>query len=419
MSMNALKRFFSFSTRKQLLIVLVVFLLVFVVWRIVQAKTLAARTKTPETNVVQIKASEVVQLQPTAFDKTLPISGALEPYEQAMVSARASGEVREVLVREGQAVRAGQTLALLVATNYQAQADQARAAVESAQSALKLAEQDLSNNTELFQSGFIAKMALQRFEAARLNARSNLVNAQQSLVIAQRNLSETQITAPISGVVAARKINTGETVGAGSMLFTLVNDQVFQLTAPISAEQIGQLQIGQSVALSASGVDGAFSGTVERINPAALAGSRSYTAYIRVNNTGHLRAGMFAQGQIVLSSKPNVLSLPATAIRTKDGVRSVYVLSGNSLSERTVTTGERASDAINAPIEITSGLNPGESVVRMDLGVFKPNMAVEVIADAARPAVQNTSANAATQTPAQAAAPKGMWARIKAWFAQK
>lgn len=416
--MSALKRFFSFSTRKQLTILVVLVLLILVVVRIIQAKTLAARTKAPETNVVQIKASEVVQLQATSFDKTLPISGALEPYEQALVSARASGEVREVLVREGQKVGAGQTLAQLVATNYQAQADQARAAVESAQSSLKLADQDLANNTELFQSGFIAKMALQRFEAARLNARTNLVNAQQTLVIAQRNLSETRISAPIAGVVAARKINTGETVGAGSVLFSIVNDQSFQLAAPISAEQIGTLQTGQTVQLTAPGVEGTFTGTLERLNPAAQAGSRSYTAYVRVQNTGHLRAGMFAQGQIVLSSKPNVLSLPATAIRTKDSVQSVYVLKGSSVELRTVTTGERASDAINAPIEITSGLNTGEMVVRLDLGNFKPNMTVELLGEPANVGGAH-SGSAAESANSATSAPKGWWARIKGWFGQK
>lgn len=405
--MRALNKFFSMSRRQQLVVLLILALLMFVVFRIVQAKTLASRAKAPEVTAIQIKTSEIIQLQSTSFDKTLSLSGALDPYQQAVVSARASGEVQEVRVREGQTVKKDEVLAQLVTTTYQAQVNQASAAVESAQQSLLLAQNDFANNEALFNSGFIAKMALQRFEVARQNAQSNLTNAQQSLVIAQRGLSDTKIIAPIAGVVAARKINTGETVGSGTVLFSIVNESSFELAAPISAEQIGSLSVGQAVQLSATGVSQAFTGTVERINPAAQAGSRSYTTYIRVNNPGNLRAGMFAQGQVLLSSRPDVLSLPATAIHSKDNQKFVYVFANNTLTERAVTIGERTSDAIDAPVEITSGLTTGESVVRLDLGNIKPDLQVTLIDEKA------------AQAPESASKPSGVLAKIKAWFTQK
>jgi RND family efflux transporter MFP subunit len=405
--MRALNKFFSMSRRQQLVVLLILALLMFVVFRIVQAKTLASRAKAPEVTAIQIKTSEIIQLQSTSFDKTLSLSGALDPYQQAVVSARASGEVQEVRVREGQTVKKDEVLAQLVTTTYQAQVNQASAAVESAKQSLLLAQNDFANNEALFKSGFIAKMALQRFEVARQNAQSNLTNAQQSLVIAQRGLSDTKIIAPIAGVVAARKINTGETVGSGTVLFSIVNESSFELAAPISAEQIGSLSVGQTVQLSATGVSQAFTGTVERINPAAQAGSRSYTTYIRVNNPGNLRAGMFAQGQVLLSSRPDILSLPATAIHSKDNQKFVYVFANNTLTERAVTTGERTSDAIDAPVEITSGLTTGESVVRLDLGNIKPDLQVTLIDEKA------------AQAPESASKPSGVLAKIKAWLTQK
>ena len=405
--MRALNKFFSMSRRQQLVVLLILALLMFVVFRIVQAKTLASRAKAPEVTAIQIKTSEIIQLQSTSFDKTLSLSGALDPYQQAVVSARASGEVQEVRVREGQTVKKDEVLAQLVTTTYQAQVNQASAAVESAKQSLLLAQNDFANNEALFNSGFIAKMALQRFEVARQNAQSNLTNAQQSLVIAQRGLSDTKIIAPIAGVVAARKINTGETVGSGTVLFSIVNESSFELAAPISAEQIGSLSVGQAVQLSATGVSQAFTGTVERINPAAQAGSRSYTTYIRVNNPGNLRAGMFAQGQVLLSSRPDILSLPATAIHSKDNQKFVYVFANNTLTERAVTIGERTSDAIDAPVEITSGLTTGESVVRLDLGNIKPDLQVTLIDEKA------------AQAPESASKPSGVLAKIKAWFTQK
>ena len=94
--MRALNKFFSMSRRQQLVVLLILALLMFVVFRIVQAKTLASRAKAPEVTAIQIKTSEIIQLQSTSFDKTLSLSGALDPYQQAVVSARASGEVQEV-----------------------------------------------------------------------------------------------------------------------------------------------------------------------------------------------------------------------------------------------------------------------------------------------------------------------------------
>ena len=399
--------FFALSRRKQWVTVLLLVLALFIGFRVFQALTKASRAKAPPASVVQIKTSELVEVQSTAFDKVLPLSGSLNPYQQTLISARASGEVAQVLVREGQTVNKGDVLAELSTITYQAQVDQARASVNSAQQSLALAQQDYKNNKELLDAGFIAKMALQRIEVNRQSAQSALTQAQQSLVIAQRSLSEARINAPIAGVVAARKINVGDTVGIGSPLFSIVNDSTFELASPIPAEQIGQ-----SVQLRTAGVEQAFSGVIERVNPATQTGSRSYMVYVRVYNNGQLRSGMFAEGTILLSSRPNVLSIPATAVRSADGASHVYVVNNGVLEKRTVTVGERASEQIDAPIEITSGLSTGERVVRLDLGMMKPDLKVELLDDTGTvPSAESSKDGTAPQ--------QGLMSKIKTWFSKK
>jgi RND family efflux transporter MFP subunit len=396
-------------------VALLILMTAFIGFRVYQALTKASRAKAPPASTVQIKTSELIEVQSTAFDKVLPLSGSLNPYQQTLVSARASGEVAQVWVREGQNVNKGDALAELSTITYQAQVDQARASVNSAQQSLALAEQDYKNNKELLDAGFIAKMALQRIEVSRQNAQSALTQAQQGLVIAQRGLSEARISAPISGVIAVRKINQGDTVGIGSPLFSIVNDSTFELASPIPAEQIGQIQIGQSVQLRTAGVTDAFSGNIERVNPTTQAGSRSYMVYVRVTNNGQLHSGMFAEGSILLSSRPNVLGIPATAVRSADGASFVYVINNGKIEKRTVTLGERASEQMDAPIEITSGLSAGERVVRLDLGTIKPDLKVELLNDTG--AAQTTEASkstVATPEPAQ-----GLIAKIKVWFSKK
>ncbi|TDR31433.1 efflux RND transporter periplasmic adaptor subunit [Hydromonas duriensis] len=382
MSLQSFKSSESRSLRKVMLWALLIALVALVGFRIYQSMGRASKAKVPPAKVMQLKATELIAVQPSTFEQTLPLSGALTPYTQATVSARASGEVQSVKVREGQVVSKGQVLAVLVGTTYQAQYQQAVANLESAKSALELAKKDYDNNRQLVQEGFISTMALQKLEVSLANANSQLRNAQEALVIAKRALSEVTIVAPVSGAIATSKINAGDTVAIGSPLFSIVNTDQFELVAPISAEQIGSLSAGQTVQLSSIGVAQPFQGRVDRINPEAQNGSRSYSVYVAVDNpTGQLKSGMFAQGQIVLTARTGVLTVPATAIRHVDNRNFVYVVRDGKMTEQDVNLGARASDAIDAAVEITSGLNAGDQVVRLDLGVLKSGVDVVILSD--------------------------------------
>ena len=358
--------------RKLVLFAVVVAILVTAAVRIGQSFMRADKAKPTAVTQMQLKQTEVITMAAGSFAQTLPLSGALNPYTQATVSARASGEVAQVLVREGQSVTKNQVLAILNDTNYRAQLDQAVASEQSATASLKLAQQDYANNLQLVKEGFISKIGLQKVEVTLESARAQLQNATQAKIMAQRALSEISIKAPVSGVVATRNLREGESAAIGSPMFSIVNVDAFELQAPISAEQIGSIAQGQTVQLNSTGVAEPFTGVVERINPAATNGSRSYVAYIRVDNsTGTLKAGMFAQGQIVITARDGVLAVPATALHTRDKTQFVYVVKDNALAEQEVVTGARASDAIDALVETTSGLNAGDVVVRMDLGQLK------------------------------------------------
>ena len=358
----------------------VIALLGFIGFRVYQAQARAGKAKVVAPTVMQLKNSELVVVQPSAFAQTLPLSGSLDPYTQAVVSARVGGEVLSVNVREGQSVKKGQVLAALVNTTYQAQYQQAVSNVASAKSALDLAQKDYNNNTQLVKEGFISQMALQKLEVTLASASAQLRNAEEAQVIARRTLGEATIVAPVSGVIATSKVNAGDTVAIGSAMFSIVNTSRFELVAPISAEQIGALQPGQTVALSSAGVAQPFIGRVDRINPAAQDGSRSYAVYIAVDNpTGQLKSGMFAQGQIVLAAHANALTVPATAIHAVDQRHFVYMIKDGKLLAQDVTLGARASDAIDAPVEIASGVASGDQVVRLDLGVLKAGVDVQVV----------------------------------------
>lgn len=364
--------------------VLLLALIALIALRLYQSLTQAARAKPAPVTEMQIKQGELVAVGGSTFEQTLPLSGSLNPYVQTTVRPRASGEVARVLVREGQAVQANQVLAELVDTTYQAQLAQAQANVSSAQRSFDVTLQDYKNNQQLFEEKFISKMALDKLNVNVAAAQTQLDNAKQALVIAKQSASETVIRAPVAGYVASSAAQKGDTVGNDTAMFVIVNIDSFELAAPVSAEQVGMIRAGQTVQLSATGIAQPFDGVVERVNPAAQSGSRSYLVYIRVDNpTGLLKAGMFAQGKIVLSTSPNTLSVPATALHTVGDKVYVYKVADSKLVKQFVTIGTRASDAIDAAVEITSGLVANDTVIRLDLGELKEGVSVSVLSDAA------------------------------------
>lgn len=396
----------SSRLRKILLIGLVFALLAGGGFRVYQSLGKANKAKVAPVTLIQLKPTELLTVALGGFEQTLPLSGALTPFTQVVVSSRAAGELQSVLVREGQAVTQGQVMATIVDTTYRAQLDQARSNVTSAISSLGLAQKNYDNNMKLVEEKFISKMALQSFEVALANAQAQVNNMKNAQVIAERAIAETSIKAPVSGVVSVKNVDKGGTVAVGTAMFTVVNVDQFELAAPISSDQIGLLHPGQVVELSSAGVVAPYKGVVSRVNPAAQNGSRSYLAYIRVDNgDGQLKSGMFAQGKIVLSSRTNVITVPATAIHHMDDRDFVYSIKEGKLSRQDVTLGARASAAIDAPVEITSGVSVGDQIIRLDMGVLKVGVDVKVLdADATSPApasvdAKPVAAQTAVETP--------------------
>jgi len=147
-------------------------------------------------------------------------------------------------------------------------------------------------------------------------------------------LKDTVIVAPIAGLVSNRSVQAGEKISPDNKLFELLDLRVLEMEAPVPAQEIGKIKIDQSVQISIEGVAERFKGVINRINPGTAPGSRSIMAYIQIANPQHdLRAGMFAQAQLVMQQKNDVISIPQTALRYENGQAFVYALSAQGLQQ--------------------------------------------------------------------------------------
>lgn len=315
--------------------------------------------------VIEFDASDLAEVQSRALVRSLPFTGTLRPYAEAAVKAKVPGEIKELTVREGDAVRAGQVIGRIDPTEASAQLAEKRADLEAARAQLDVAAKNLATQRALLERNFISQTAFDSTQGNHQVAAARLKAAEAAVAVATKVLGDTALVAPMDGVVAARNAQRGERVAVDARVVTLVDVRRLELSAPLPAAEIAAVRVGQEIEFRVDGFDGrVFTGRVERINPAAAAGSRSIEVYGVIDNPDQLlRGGLFAEGRLIVGRSDQALVVPAGAVREEGGERFVYVLDQGRLARRAVTPGLRDADQV----QVLSGLRAGELVVRHNL----------------------------------------------------
>jgi RND family efflux transporter MFP subunit len=341
------------------------------------ASAAAAKTSTP--TALEFLASEVVTTEPTELRLVMQLTGTLRAVDQVTVKAKVAAEVRSVMVREGESVKAGQVLVKLDTSEYEARVAQARGNLNNARAQMEIATKSRDNNLALVEKGFISKNAFDNSASQYAAAKASVDSAQGALDIVLKSLNDTVSRAPISGLVSVRHVQPGEKVAMDSRLLEIVNLQQLELEAAVPSSEISKVAIGQKVELRIEGLSQRFDGKVVRINPATQAGSRSVPVYVQVANPQNLlRVGMFADGRLLLSSKAGVVTLPQSAVRKVNDGSFVFAIVNNKIERLPVTLGNTGLVGDDHHIEITSGLEFGAQVIRADMGNLTPGTPVRV-----------------------------------------
>ena len=267
-------------------------------------------------------------------------TGNLEPTNQVEVGSEVSGTIASVLVDYNDFVKAGQVLAKLDTTKLEGQANQSRAAVESAranllqaQASLLEAENEIKRLVHVreLSGGKVpsvldfdtAEAALKRARAVEAMVRSNIVEAEAKLLVDQTNLEKAIITSPINGVVLIRSVEPGQTVAASlqsPVLFTLAEDLTkMELHVDVDEADVGQVKEGQQATFTVDAYpDRTFPAhiTQVRYGSQAVEGVVTYLTVLNVDNSDlSLRPGMTATADIVVQQLRNALLVPNAALR--------------------------------------------------------------------------------------------------------
>ena len=356
------------------------------------AKTAAT---TAEAIVMEIAAGEVFTLQLRELTLGIPVSGAVRAVQSATIKARVPGELQGLTLREGDAVRVGQEIARIDATETKARVRQAQQQADAVHAQVAISQRQFDNNRALVAQGFISKTALESSQASLDASKANYQAAVAAVDVVRKSLVDTVLRSPIDGFVAQRLVQNGERVGVDARILEVVNLQRLELEALVPAADATQVRVGQQAQLTVEGSDLPVQAHVVRISPSAQAGTRAVPVYLSIDAQTSdnaaaqgLRQGVFLQGVLVAGTQ-QALAVPLDAVRTEQPEPYLQVVdSSGHVARQRVRLGAR-TQVDGATWVAVEGVEAGTQVLAARVGALPAGTALRlpsVKASAAAPA---------------------------------
>ena len=348
----------------------------------------------------------VATAQTTRIARTLQATGSVAARDLIPVLPQANGlQIKQILVGEGQEVKAGQVMAVLDDSVLRTQIDGASADVVSKQAIVQQrqatlqqtratfadTERTLDRYQTLASNGAISRQDLDTRRTTAATAREGVRVAEANIGTAQADvrsgvakvqqletqLGQTQVRAPVSGVVAEKIANVGDVASGTQKLFTIIGNGALELQALVPENQLPQLRISAPVQITSDSDRRAnLSGSIREIAPLVNAQSRQATVKIDIPATNLLRPGMFVRAAINTTTATGITVPSKAVLPQSDGSASVFLLLGeDKVQARRVELGSTVNGDI---VEIKNGIQVGDRIVVAGAGYLKDGDRVQV-----------------------------------------
>ncbi len=339
------------------------------------ANALAAAAEAKKANIsIELVVSDTVIAKTITLSNGLPISGNVRAANNAVVKAKVAGELRGLVVREGDTVAAGQLLATIDTTEFLARQNQAQKTADAAKAQVDIAQKNFDNNKSLVEQNFISKTALDTSLATLEGAKASYAAAVAGVDVAKKSLDDTKVFAPIGGLISVRNTQPGERVGIDARIVEIVDLSRLELEAAIAPSDSVAVRVGQTALLDIEGTSKAVRARVVRVNPAATAGSRAVLVYLALESAAGLRQGLFAQGTLA-TSKVDALAVPMDAVRNDKPAPYVQIVENKKVVHKTVTLGARGT-AGGIDYVAVQGIENGAVVLQGNVGAVREGVSV-------------------------------------------
>jgi RND family efflux transporter MFP subunit len=309
---------------------------------------------------------------------TLRATGAIEPWQEAIVSAQVGGQrIVQVLAEVGDTVRAGQVLARLDTATLRAEEAELTASVQQAKASLAEAEANRERAMALKERNLLSDQDVTRQVTQADVARAQLAGAEARLASKQLQLKYTEIVAPDAGVVSARSAILGAVTPAGQELFRLIRQGRLEWRGELTAQQLARVAMGSDVELTLPD-GGRATARVRQLAPTMSTASRLATVYADVPSGSSARAGMYAEGTLLLATTAALVA-PAASVVIRDGRDYVFTLPDEGATTRVVAQQVQVGRRVGDRVEIRGGVAANARIVEQGAGFLNDGDIVRVV----------------------------------------
>jgi membrane fusion protein, multidrug efflux system len=360
------------------------------------------RQETATEKMAPIPNVKIEKVVTAPIDNFYEATGTVRSKTTSVVSSRIMGSIIAIRAREGDRVRAGQTLIEIDSRDATAQLQKAQAGMRETENALEEMERNLqasgSGKAAAEASLALAASTYNRYKAllerrsvspqefdevqakykvadaeaeratrmlSALVARKNQVlakidQAKADVVNAQVYASYGRVASPINGIVTGKQAEIGAMAAPGAPLLTVEDDTHYRLEASVEESQIRNIRVSDQVQVRIDALgDEQLSGTVIEIVPTADPASRSHTVKIDLPARPALRSGSFGRARFS-SERKQAITIPRRAITERGQLVSVFVVDDSGMARlRLIKTGKAYGDRV----EVQTGLSDGERIV--------------------------------------------------------
>jgi HlyD family secretion protein len=281
--------------------------------------------ETSATNQPSAMYERVVTVERGDLEVLVSANGVVEPINRVEIKSKASGQIEEMSVEEGDELTRNGLIARLDRSVARNDLAQARADLMVAEANLTQAENNLRRSAELFERGLISAEEMDRVRVEEVRAQSQLVRAKAAFALAEERMEETIVRSPIDGIVLTKDVEVGQiissgvtTVGGGTLIATIADMQFVHVKAQVDEVDIGMVKPGQKARIVADAYPNRlFTGEVIRVAPQGRTDQNITTFRVTIlvrNEGGFLKAGMSSDIEIEIASKQNIVLVPNEAL---------------------------------------------------------------------------------------------------------
>ena len=302
-----------------------------------------------------------VVAEPTLLENNISITGGIIPNESVAIKSEISGKVDAIYFDEGTKAKKGE---LLVKINV----DELLAQLKKAQYTEKL-----RNEIEFRQRQLLEREAISQEEYDQ--SLTELQTAQTDIQLLKTQIAKSYIRAPFSGRVGLRNVSLGAYITPSTVITDLFSLDPIKVEFSIPGKYVGRIGKEKNIEFTTDASETIYTGKVYATEPRIDPNTRTLKVRaLSSNPKGELLPGQFVNIKLGLDRKEDVIMVPTEAVIPELNSSKVYVLLNGKVSEKQIETGIRTA----SHLEITSGLDIGDTIITTGMLQVRPGMSVNV-----------------------------------------